>query len=137
MSASRQAKQAQFFLIGNPISGKKFLQQNWDKQVLPFLKTKLPPFDFGFTQKKGDATLLAKNALKKGYKTIVSMGGDGTLNEVLILQSSGQPILDQAALRIVRLAAPYSPFTGDLNEFDRLEIIRTWHFDRRDQLSSQ
>lgn len=83
MSASRQAKQAQFFLIGNPISGKKFLQQNWDKRVYPFLKTKLPAFDFGFTQKKGDATLLAKNALKKGYKTIVSMGGDGTLNEVV------------------------------------------------------
>lgn len=70
-------------------------------------------------------------------RLLVSINRDGTLYEVLVLESSGQPILDQAALRIVRLAAPYTPFTGDLNEFDRLEIIRTWRFDRGDRLSSQ
>jgi protein TonB len=46
-------------------------------------------------------------------------------------------VLDQAAMRIVHLAAPYAPFTGDLAEFDRLEIIRTWRFERGDRLSSQ
>lgn len=70
-------------------------------------------------------------------RLLVSINRDGTLYEVQVLESSGQPILDQAALRIVRLAAPYTPFTGDLNEFDRLEIIRTWRFDRGDRLSSQ
>lgn len=70
-------------------------------------------------------------------RLLVSINRDGTLYEVQILESSGQPILDQAAQRIVRLAAPYTPFTGDLNEFDRLEIIRTWRFDRGDRLSSQ
>ena len=70
-------------------------------------------------------------------RLMVSINRDGTLYEVLVLESSGQPILDQAALRIVRLAAPYTPFSGDLNEFDRLEIIRTWRFDRGDRLSSQ
>jgi len=70
-------------------------------------------------------------------RLLVSINRDGTLYEVQVLESSGQPILDQAALRIVRLAAPYSPFSGDLNEFDRLEIIRTWRFDRGDRLSSQ
>ena len=45
-------------------------------------------------------------------------------------------VLDQAAQRIVRLAAPYAPFTGDLADIDRLEIIRTWRFARGDRLSS-
>ena len=70
-------------------------------------------------------------------RLLVSINRDGTLYEVQILESSGHDVLDQAALKIVRLAAPYTPFTGDLNEFDRLEIIRTWRFDRGDRLSSQ
>src|SRR3990167_9198387 len=69
-------------------------------------------------------------------RVLVSINRDGTLYEVQVLQSSGQPLLDQAALRIVRLAAPYAPFTGDLADIDRLEIIRTWRFERGDRLSS-
>jgi TonB family protein len=63
-------------------------------------------------------------------RLMVSINRDGSLYEVLVLESSGQPLLDQAAQRIVRLAAPFAPFTGDLAEFDRLEIIRTWRFAR-------
>ncbi|SEM81058.1 protein TonB [Pseudomonas sp. ok272] len=69
-------------------------------------------------------------------RLMVSINRDGSLYEVLVLESSGQPLLDQAAQRIVRLAAPFAPFTGDLADFDRLEIIRTWKFARGDRLSS-
>jgi protein TonB len=69
-------------------------------------------------------------------RLMVSINRDGSLYEVLVLESSGQPVLDQAAQRIVRLAAPFAPFTGDMAEFDRLEIIRTWRFARGDKLSS-
>ncbi|MBS7664383.1 energy transducer TonB [Pseudomonas lalucatii] len=69
-------------------------------------------------------------------RLLVSINRDGTLYEVLVLESSGQRVLDQAALRIVRLAAPFAPFTGDLADVDRLEIIRTWRFERGDRLSS-
>lgn len=69
-------------------------------------------------------------------RMLVSINRDGSLYEVLVLEPSGQPTLDQAALRIVRLAAPFAPFTGDMAEFDRLEIIRTWRFERGDRLSS-
>ncbi|KQV23446.1 energy transducer TonB [Pseudomonas sp. Root329] len=69
-------------------------------------------------------------------RLMVSINRDGSLFEVLVLESSGQPLLDQAAQRIVRLAAPFSPFTGDLSDIDRLEIIRTWKFARGDKLSS-
>ena len=69
-------------------------------------------------------------------RLLVSINRDGTLYEVQVLESSGQRTLDQAALRIVRLAAPFAPFTGDLADVDRLEIIRTWRFERGDRLSS-
>lgn len=69
-------------------------------------------------------------------RLLVSINRDGTIYEVQILESSGQQVLDQAALRIVRLAAPFAPFTGDLADIDRLEIIRTWRFERGDRLSS-
>ncbi|WP_213878454.1 energy transducer TonB [Pseudomonas sp. dw_358] len=69
-------------------------------------------------------------------RLMVSINSDGSLYEVLVLESSGQPLLDQAAQRIVRLAAPFAPFTGDLSDVDRLEIIRTWRFDKGDRLSS-
>ena len=69
-------------------------------------------------------------------RMLVSINRDGTLYEVQVLESSGQQVLDQAALRIVRLAAPFAPFTGDLADIDRLEIIRTWRFERGDRLSS-
>ncbi|WP_448678792.1 TonB family protein [Pseudomonas nicosulfuronedens] len=69
-------------------------------------------------------------------RLLVSINRDGSLYEVQVLESSGQPLLDQAAQRIVRLAAPFAPFSGDLNDIDRLEIIRTWRFERGDRLSS-
>ena len=70
-------------------------------------------------------------------RLLVTINRDGTLYEVQVLESSGHSVLDQAAMRIVRLAAPYAPFSGDPAEFDRLEIIRTWRFERGDRLSSQ
>lgn len=69
-------------------------------------------------------------------RLLVAINRDGTLREVQVLESSGQPILDQAALRIVRLSAPFAPFSGDLSDVDVLEIIRTWRFERGDRLGS-
>ncbi|UVE18123.1 energy transducer TonB [Pseudomonas sp. LS44] len=69
-------------------------------------------------------------------RLLVSINSDGSLHELQVLESSGQPVLDQGAMRIVRLAAPFAPFSGDLADIDRLEIIRTWRFERGDRLSS-
>lgn len=55
---------------------------------------------------------------------------NGTVDRVEILQSSGHPMLDQAALQIVHLASPFMAFPADISkEYDQLEIIRTWHFE--------
>ena len=68
----------------------------------------------------------------------VTVKSDGTLVELLILESSGHPVLDEAAKKIVRLSAPFAPFTGELSQkYDQIEIIRTWRFERGDRLSSQ
>lgn len=77
-----------------------------------------------------------RNQIYGNLRLMVSINRDGSLYEVLVLESSGQPLLDQAAQRIVRLAAPFAPFSGDLSDIDRLEIIRTWRFARGDKLSS-
>jgi len=64
-------------------------------------------------------------------RMLVVLSYDGTLNEVRILESSGHRVLDNAALRIVRLAAPYQAFPVDMRkQYDQLEIIRTWKFSR-------
>lgn len=64
-------------------------------------------------------------------RLLVILRYDGVLKEVRILESSGVKSLDDAALRIVRLAAPYPDFPVEMRkEYDELEIIRTWQFSR-------
>jgi len=59
----------------------------------------------------------------------VALNPDGTINQVEISKSSGQKVLDDAALRIVHLAAPYAPFSEEIRkETDILHITRTWIF---------
>jgi protein TonB len=65
----------------------------------------------------------------------VSVKADGALEKVEINRSSGQKILDDAAIRIVNLAAPFAPFPADISkDTDILSITRTWTFTRSDQL---
>ena len=62
---------------------------------------------------------------------LVTIRPDGSLHDVRVLQTSGHSVLDEAALRIVRLAAPYSPFPVDMRQStDLLEIVRSWQFRR-------
>ncbi|MBI2313060.1 MAG: TonB family protein [Betaproteobacteria bacterium] len=68
----------------------------------------------------------------------VSIKSDGTVETVELNRSSGQKVLDAAALRIVKLAAPYAPFPADIRrDTDILSITRTWIFTRSDQLVSE
>jgi protein TonB len=48
---------------------------------------------------------------------------------VWVRRSSGHKLLDDAAVRIVKLAAPYAPFPAEIRkETDVLDITRTWQF---------
>ena len=69
-------------------------------------------------------------------RMLVVIRRDGSLEDIQILSSSGYAVLDEAAITIVRMAAPYSPFPPELRATaDKLEIVRTWHF-RENPLSS-
>jgi len=59
----------------------------------------------------------------------VELRADGTLVRTTINRRSGHKIIDDAALNIVKLAAPFAAFPLDLQkEFDILVITRTWQF---------
>jgi len=54
---------------------------------------------------------------------------DGSVHKVQVRRSSGEQALDDAAVRIVQLAAPFAPFPVELREeADMLVITRTWKF---------
>jgi len=70
-------------------------------------------------------------------RMLVAILPNGTVDEIRILQSSGHSILDQAAVEIVHLAAPFEPFPNELRRVaDILEIIRTWRFHEGNALTS-
>jgi len=59
----------------------------------------------------------------------VALNKDGTINEITIRKSSGEKLLDDAAIRIVELAAPFPSFPNNIeNQVDILHILRTWQF---------
>lgn len=60
----------------------------------------------------------------------VVINPDGTIHEIDLMQSSGQRVLDDAAIQIVRLASPFSVFPQEIRQYtDQLQIIRTWRFE--------
>jgi outer membrane biosynthesis protein TonB len=61
----------------------------------------------------------------------VSIRSDGSLEDVLILRSSGVQEIDDAIRRIAQLHAPYSKFPPEIARlYDVIEIRRVWMFDR-------
>jgi protein TonB len=68
----------------------------------------------------------------------VAVQPDGSVREITIRQPSGHKILDDAAVRIVKLAAPFAPFPDDIKkETDMLYITRTWVFTSGNRLQSR
>jgi len=68
----------------------------------------------------------------------VGIRADGSIDTLELHRSSGHPVLDQAAQRIVRLAAPYGVFPPALRRnVDILVITRTWTFTSADRLASE
>jgi protein TonB len=67
----------------------------------------------------------------------VALNPDGTVREIRILRPSGHRVIDEAASRIVNLAAPFPPFPPEiLKDADILHITRTWEFSTN-QLTSR
>ncbi len=68
----------------------------------------------------------------------VALYPNGNVREITIRKPSGHKILDDAAVRIVKLSAPFAPFPESISkETDVLYITRTWVFTSGNRLKSR
>lgn len=71
-------------------------------------------------------------------RLMVALNPSGHIRDIEVLKSSGHSFLDEAAVRSVRLAAPFAPFPAEMRRItDILEIIRTWKYDEQQALSTE
>ena len=79
----------------------------------------------------------ARGRIYGSLRLSVAINADGTLNRLDVERSSGQPILDQAAEKIVKMGAPYARFPDSIRrDTDILVITRTWNFAQGDRVFS-
>ncbi|MBX9917434.1 MAG: TonB family protein [Nitrosomonas sp.] len=81
-----------------------------------------------------------KEKLYGNLQLTVGIRADGSLESIEINRSSGEKILDEAAVNIVKLAGQngFAPFPPDISQdTDILHITRTWVFAASDMLLSQ
>ena len=77
----------------------------------------------------------ARGRIYGSLRLTVSLKPDGSIEDVQIDRPSEFRILNDAALKIVRLAAPFGPFPPEIRkDTDLLVITRTWTFAPGDRL---
>ena len=77
----------------NPASANGRTRKAWLKTEQALAKRGIK-LDVYFTKGPGDATIETRKALQNGYERIISVGGDGTLNEVArIFDSNQHPLI--------------------------------------------
>ena len=69
-------------VIVNPAAGARSTHRKWPR-INRLLKYVGLSFDYEYTEGSGHAVELARLAASDGYRSIVAVGGDGTVNEVL------------------------------------------------------
>lgn len=68
----------------------------------------------------------------------VSIRSNGTVENIELRRSSGNKILDEAAIRIVRLGEPYPAFPANIaRDTDIIDISRTWRFTTADRIETE
>lgn len=77
----------------------------------------------------------ARGKLYGTLRLTVTIRPDGTVDSIDLDRSSGLKVLDQAAFRIVQMAAPFAVFPPDIRkDTDLLVITRTWFFAQGDKI---
>jgi YegS/Rv2252/BmrU family lipid kinase len=90
------------FLVLNPASAGGRTHRNWPA-IRAALGTAGVTFDLHRTTAEGDATHAVRDALAGGYRTILVVGGDGTLNEAVngFFDPAGDPIGGEASIALL------------------------------------
>lgn len=70
------------FVVVNPAAGGGRAGRHWPK-ISRELEAAIGTFESAKTTKSGDATALVRNAVANGAKTVIAVGGDGTVNEAV------------------------------------------------------
>lgn len=68
-------------IIVNPVAGAGRTAREWPR-IMSLFKGQGLNFEHDITEAPGHAVELARDATRNGYETIISVGGDGTLNEI-------------------------------------------------------
>ena len=71
-----------FYIIVNPTSGMGRAKRNW-KKINDLLNKYEFDYEYKFSEYSKHETELVKEAIRKGYRKIISIGGDGTLFNIL------------------------------------------------------
>jgi len=71
-----------WFIIANPIAGNQKFSKQW-KEIQQLLNSKNIDYSFVFTQFSKHEIELVQNAIQQGFRNIISVGGDGTLHNVV------------------------------------------------------
>jgi diacylglycerol kinase (ATP) len=87
-----------WFLIVNPTSGSFSVKRKW-QQIATEFEAQDVLFDFEFTTKPQHEYELVIEALEKGYRKFVSVGGDGTLHHI-VNGLMHQKIVSQQELKV-------------------------------------
>jgi diacylglycerol kinase (ATP) len=82
MSQQKKQTKTETVLIVNPNSCGGSTGKNWENLYDQIKKIFGENPEVAFSQKSGDGTTLTRDFLSKGFKKIVALGGDGTINEV-------------------------------------------------------
>lgn len=89
------------FVVVNPVAGGGRAGRHWPR-ISRELKDAIGPFDFALTTKAGEAVTLVRDAIRSGAKTIIAVGGDGTVNDAVNGICDGdQPPHDDVTLGFV------------------------------------
>ena len=71
-----------WFLIANPSAGNKSFKKSWN-QIQGTLKKEKISYFFAFSHYNKHEITIVNNALKKGFRKFISVGGDGTLHHIV------------------------------------------------------
>jgi YegS/Rv2252/BmrU family lipid kinase len=79
---NQNTDQKEWLVIVNPNAGNGKGEKDWDK-ISEFLEKENVSYSVKFTERKGHAIQITTEAISAGYRKIMTVGGDGTLNEVV------------------------------------------------------
>ncbi|HLE54377.1 MAG TPA: diacylglycerol kinase family protein [Thermoplasmata archaeon] len=115
---------ADTLFVVNPRSGNGRTRRRWRAHEAYFRTHLKRPFEVRWTERPGHATEIARTAVQSGIRTVVSVGGDGTLNEVVngYLDGIGRPWEPESRIAVFSLGTG-SDFIKTLGETREAEDV--------------